>query len=195
MLAKKLAQLFLQMTRPGSARGAGGQTVTSFKCPVCENDFAHADTSVPWLCPGCEREVRALASRDASSDEWIAVFATASLSHHSVQLQKFSGATNPGDIQSPEMSEEMRARITRSTVGKVWRARIGRQRRWHYGWDACEALRNALNGGGVRLTTPIPQLERELEELERTNPEVSAAARQLDRVTHGIIGKNKRGGM
>lgn len=189
-LAKKLAQVVLSFQRRG--RDPSGQTVLSYICAVCGKDFAHANTGVPLLCPGCERDVRALASRETSPDEWIAVFTMASLSQQCARIEKFSGSTNPGDIRSPEMSDEMRTQVTTKTIGNVWRARIGRQRRWHYAWTPLEATKKALTSGGVTLTA-TSQLERELDELERTNPEVGAAARQLDQVKHDIIAGKNRG--
>lgn len=188
-LPKKLAQLLLQIRGPRG--GIGGQTVTGYKCHICENEFVHPNTAAPLFCPSCERDVRALASRTESPEDWITTFSTASLSHHSIQLRKFSSTTYPADIKSQEMSEAMLAEINAKTVGRVWSARIGRQRRWHYGWTAREAVSKALAGGGVQLPA-ASQLERKLEELERTDPTVGAAARRLDTVKQDIIAKGRK---
>lgn len=61
-----------------------------------------------------------------------------------IQLHKFSATTSPVDVKGHDMPEAMLHKITRENVGKVWRARIGRDAIWSYGWSAEQAVTNAL---------------------------------------------------
>lgn len=79
---------------------------------------------------------------------------TANNQSRSIELQKLSGTTYHQDIQGVqhEMSDEMRDKLkTLGTrpYGHVWRAKVGRTRRWHYGWEAEDALKRALEMGGL----------------------------------------------
>jgi hypothetical protein len=71
---------------------------------------------------------------------------------HSVWLQKYSTTSFHPDVQSECMPEDMRAafRSRECSVGSVWRARVGRTRRWWYGWTGEEALTKALFDAGVK---------------------------------------------
>lgn len=66
----------------------------------------------------------------------------------SIEVQKFSASTYPPDVKAPEMPEDMKTAVTKGAVGLVWRARVGRARRWWYGWCAEEALSKALSAQG-----------------------------------------------
>lgn len=70
-----------------------------------------------------------------------------------IVLHKLSSKTNPIDLRKKnhEMPIEMSRKLgnSRTHIGRVWRCRIGQQRRWHYGWSAEEALSAALQGGGI----------------------------------------------
>ncbi len=76
-----------------------------------------------------------------------------------MQIQKFSATTYPPDVKSLEMPEAMRDALDRDTVGKVWRCRLGRDRRWWYGWTAREAVEKALGdaGGGPLSSQKRPR--------------------------------------
>ncbi len=69
-------------------------------------------------------------------------FELAAREHHSVWVQKFSATTYWPDAISAGIS--MRKVIDRANVGRIWCAKVGRQRRWWSGWTAEEALEKAL---------------------------------------------------
>lgn len=62
----------------------------------------------------------------------------------SIFIQKFSAMTYPPDCKY--VPEEIKEAIqhARHTIGKVWRAKIGRAGKWHYAWDYYTALKLAL---------------------------------------------------
>jgi len=72
------------------------------------------------------------------------VWEEASAIGQAIQLQKFAASTYPPDVKAPEMPEEMKMVIDSKTIGKIWRARVGRANRWWYGWHPEEALAKAL---------------------------------------------------
>jgi hypothetical protein len=68
----------------------------------------------------------------------------------SVELHKMSEKTSPVDIShKDEMTEGFSKKITSQTVGRLWRARIGRRRRWQFAFDPAQALEEALRVAGV----------------------------------------------
>lgn len=80
------------------------------------------------------------------------VFKEAGQQFHSVWLQKFSATTYVPDAKDPHMHEDMLKALSENPklVSRVWRAKIGRQRRWHYAFSPGEALEKALHGGGEK---------------------------------------------
>ena len=79
-------------------------------------------------------------AKPASSPIW----EEASAAPYSIQIQKFSGTTYASDLKDPNIPATMRAAITNANVGKIWRARVGRNTRWWYGWSAEQAVEYAL---------------------------------------------------
>ena len=79
------------------------------------------------------------------------ILARVDTSPEPIQIHKFSAKTYWKDaIDRSEMSVDM-ARTIRETpalVDRVWRVKIGSQRRWHYGWSLIEAIDKALRGAG-----------------------------------------------
>jgi hypothetical protein len=68
-----------------------------------------------------------------------------------VRLQKFSSKTSTLDATHVDMSEALKKALYADPklVSKVWRAKVGQQRRWHYAFSLGEALEKALHGGGL----------------------------------------------
>lgn len=63
---------------------------------------------------------------------------------HAVEIRRFSATTMIGDVHY--LPADIRDLLNEGLrIEKVWRARIGRARRWHYGLSPEEALGKALD--------------------------------------------------
>ena len=72
-------------------------------------------------------------------------FEAASRMMHTVYVEKFSFLTYVPDVKHlPTKFQREIGVERRRSLGRLWRARIGKKQTWSYGWSAPEALTVAL---------------------------------------------------